>query len=230
MTVSEDLGGNPGSNLVNGTGTNTVTFRLPSNMATKVQSVVATVDNAAGGDATAKVTVLDGSGVVIATNTQADPIPAGDTGTATFALRLNDNGAGGIRFRKLNTGGWLYITTTTTDPADGNSLFINAHGPTAMQGTDLISWQYPGADLEMGGDVTILSGTSGGGGDMRLHSQSGAVDIASSTHLAVNGGGGDVQITGAQLGFFGQTPTAQPAHPVTLADVIAALTALGLTA
>lgn len=33
-----------------------------------------------------------------------------------------------------------------------------------------------------------------------------------------------------QLGFYGVAAVAQPAHPVTLGDVIAALTALGLTA
>lgn len=35
---------------------------------------------------------------------------------------------------------------------------------------------------------------------------------------------------GANAGFFGAAAIAQPAHPVTLADVIAALTGLGLTA
>ena len=40
------------------------------------------------------------------------------------------------------------------------------------------------------------------------------------------------EAAGAQsrIGFFGVAAVAQPAHPVTLADVIAALTALGLTA
>lgn len=39
-----------------------------------------------------------------------------------------------------------------------------------------------------------------------------------------------IRIDSLTLGFYGATPVTRPAHPTTLADVIAALTALGLTA
>lgn len=92
MANLADNSGDAYSNLVQGTGTNSVTFRMPGNVPLAVESVVATVDNAAGGATKAKLTVKDSAGVVIATSTQADRIPAGDTGTATFALRLADRG------------------------------------------------------------------------------------------------------------------------------------------
>lgn len=44
------------------------------------------------------------------------------------------------------------------------------------------------------------------------------------------GGNTQVSISGAKLGFYGVTTVVQPAHPTTLADVITALTSLGLTA
>lgn len=78
----------PGSNLERGAGTNTATFTLPATPGMKVQSVVATVDNSAGGDTTATLVLADQSGEVIATQNQDDVIPAGQSGTASFALGL----------------------------------------------------------------------------------------------------------------------------------------------
>ena len=42
------------------------------------------------------------------------------------------------------------------------------------------------------------------------------------------GPAGEVAVGGGQLAFYGGAAVAQPAHPTTLADVIAALVALGL--
>jgi hypothetical protein len=80
------------SNLVQGAGTQSAVFTMPSNVALKVESVVATVSNGSASDVTPELTIKDSSGVVIATRRQTAPIPAGDTGTATFALRLADDG------------------------------------------------------------------------------------------------------------------------------------------
>lgn len=107
-----DFGGEANSNLVAGLGTNEAVFTMPGNRGLKVQSVLATIDNTAGGATTAKVTVRDSSGQVIATETQGDTIPAADTGTATFALRAGLNGGAGIRFNRENVGGFLHVTTT----------------------------------------------------------------------------------------------------------------------
>jgi hypothetical protein len=112
-----DDSGAVNSNLVSGNGTNSARFTMPGNVALNVESVVATVNNAAGGDTRATLVVRDQSGVVIATKRQGEVIPAGDTGTATFALRLSDNeltgpSSGYIRFDVNNVGGFLKITTT----------------------------------------------------------------------------------------------------------------------
>ena len=65
-----------------------------------------------------------------------------------------------------------------------------------------------------GGFETALAAPAGG--NLFLTSAAGA------TRIAVSAGG--------NLGFFGQAPAAQPAAPVTLGDVIAALQTLGLVA
>jgi hypothetical protein len=56
-----------------------------------VETVYASVDaTAAGGAVTAEITIADQSGVVIARKVQGSTIAAGGTGSATWALRLDD--------------------------------------------------------------------------------------------------------------------------------------------
>jgi hypothetical protein len=109
MATTADSGMLAGSNIVTGVGTASAQFTLPGSPLYIVQSVVATVDNTAGGATTATLTFADTNGEVIAKRPQGDTIPAGDTGTATFALRLSASGASGIRFNKTNRGGFLTI-------------------------------------------------------------------------------------------------------------------------
>lgn len=90
-----DGSGDAGSNLVRGTGTNTATFPLPGNVPLSVTSVYATVDNALGGATTATLTIRDSSGEVIARKRQSATIDAGASGSATWALRLDDDDGGG---------------------------------------------------------------------------------------------------------------------------------------
>lgn len=116
MANLADNSGDAYSNLVHGTGTNSVTFEMPGNVPLAVESVVATIDNAAGTDTLAKVTVRDSAGVVIATSSQADVIPAGDTGTATFALRLG--GSSGNRRGRARHAGYYWFN----DAAAASSL------------------------------------------------------------------------------------------------------------
>jgi hypothetical protein len=120
VALLADQSADANSNLVQGTGTNSLTFTMPGTVALNVQSVVATINNAAGADTTAELTVRDQSGVVIATKRQGEVIPAADTGTATFALRLSDDG-GGIRYGVHNSGSWLAVGTTTIDGFTGDT-------------------------------------------------------------------------------------------------------------
>jgi hypothetical protein len=110
--------------LVAGRGTNTLTFTMPGTVALNVQSVVATIDNTAGAATAGEVVIRDQSGVVIATKRQGDTIPAADTGTATWALRLVDEG-GGIDFDKLNVGGWLDVHTTGQGGSGNGGITFN---------------------------------------------------------------------------------------------------------
>ena len=128
MALLADSSADASSNLVQGVGSNTVTFTMPKNVAIKVESVVATVDNSAGGATTGKITVKDNSGQVIGTNTQGDTIPAADSGTATFALGLASTG-GQIRYGRVNSGNWLDIhTTTDLSPDTGGMSFVAETG------------------------------------------------------------------------------------------------------
>lgn len=79
---------------------------MPGNIGLKVESVVATINNSAGGATIAKIVIRDSFGAVVATKSQSVTIPAGDTGTATWALRLGGDGDGG------SSGGLTVISDT----------------------------------------------------------------------------------------------------------------------
>jgi hypothetical protein len=89
MALLADRSGDVYSNIVNNNDAS-VTFTVPGDVILAVESVAATVDNAAGGNAaTLTLTITDSAGEVIAKIPQASTIPVGDTGTATWALRLS---------------------------------------------------------------------------------------------------------------------------------------------
>jgi hypothetical protein len=119
---------------------------MPAGVALDVRSVVATVNNAAGADTTAELVIRDQSGAVIATHAQGSVIPAADTGTATFALRLTaDNGSasGFIRYDVLNVGGWLNVRTTTNlNPDGGGITFEVEQSEFAVYLTDLVNGAF----------------------------------------------------------------------------------------
>lgn len=183
MAQVVELGDNAGSNLVTGTGTNSVTFTLPASPRYVVQSVVATINNAAGTDATATLTMKDTNGEVIAANAQDDPIPAGGTGTATFALRLAGNG-GGIRFRKINTGEWLEIVTTGEGGDFGGgwgiTLVAENKGIVIDAGTSLSIFADNGDSvIDLEGDLTMeVTGTG-------LYSNDGPVTVVYSAGATI---------------------------------------------
>jgi hypothetical protein len=66
MASTAEAGMSAGSNLVSGAGTAVATFTLPASPLYRVESVVAHVDNTAGGDTTATLTYADTNGEVIA--------------------------------------------------------------------------------------------------------------------------------------------------------------------
>lgn len=72
-----------------------VSYQLPPDVLQYVQSVVASVDATAAGDVKPTLYVKTGNEVVIAAKRQSEAIPAGDTGLATWALRLDGDGGGG---------------------------------------------------------------------------------------------------------------------------------------
>jgi hypothetical protein len=124
-----DNSGDALSNIVTGNGTRSLTFTMPKTVALDVESVVASLNNASAADVTPEITIKDASGEVIATTAQTTAIPAGDTGTATFARRLAASQAGGgsgIQFdTSPQSGDWLDITTTGVD-ANGFGLDIES--------------------------------------------------------------------------------------------------------
>lgn len=166
MANVPDIGGDAGSNIVQGAGTSSRTYTLPSNVGQTVESVVATINNAAGGEQTVTMTIQDSSGEVIATRVQPDTIPAGDTGTATFALRLADDLGGAIRFRKVNTGQWLEVKTTGEGGDFGSgwgiTLIAQSKG-IVLDATGLSFFSDNGGDtiFDLSGDLTeTVDGTA----------------------------------------------------------------------
>jgi hypothetical protein len=88
-------GGEPRTVVVPGDGNPTLAFQLPPGVTLDVESVLVEVDaTGAGGPVTATLVVADQSGVVIARKRQAQTITAGALGSATWALRLADDGGG----------------------------------------------------------------------------------------------------------------------------------------
>lgn len=143
MADLADKSGSAGSNLVQGTGTATATFPMPGSVQVDVESVVATIDNTAGGATTATLVVRDSSGEVVATKRMGDTFPAGDTGTVTFSLRNSDSDAGnGIRFDVENVGDWLHVTANGSAVPQSGTIVFDAEN----------------ADPVTGGRVTLYAG------------------------------------------------------------------------
>jgi hypothetical protein len=75
---------------------NTQVFTLPPGVTLNVEAVYIEVDTTgAGGPVTGELTIAEQSGVVIAKKPQSQTVDPGIAGTATWALRLGDDAAGG---------------------------------------------------------------------------------------------------------------------------------------
>jgi len=231
VALLADQSADASSNIVVGNGTSSARFTMPGNVAIKVESVVATVNNASASDVTPEVTIRDQSGVVIGTNKQGESIPAGDTGTATFALRLGGGSAtttGFIRYKFVNVGDWLVVETTAAGPFGPGIYLQSSSGMQTfvLSGDYFVNTSNGLIDLDTGGGNFIAATAGGtmtlstGGGNMTLDS-----GFSGETMSLVTS---DLSVQNGKLGFFGVTTVVQQATPVTLADVIALLQAYGL--
>ncbi len=73
-----------------GSGTDTQQHELAPGLLQYVESVYVEIDNSGGGDARPTLTLAEQSGVVIAKKRQGEAIGGGNSGSATWALRLTD--------------------------------------------------------------------------------------------------------------------------------------------
>jgi hypothetical protein len=121
-----------------------VSFQLPPGVALAVESVVATIDAAAG--STPELTIEAPGGAVITAKPQAVAIPAGATAFATWALRLDDDetatpaptpGMCRLLGSGSASGNSLTVTLTGAVPAAGVLQLIFCG--TSAHGTDT-SW------------------------------------------------------------------------------------------
>lgn len=131
----------PRTIVLPGSGAQTASYVLPPGLLQYVQSVLVEVDATAAGDVRPTLRVKEQTGVVIATKRPPEPIPSGDTGTATWALRLVDD-SGGIRVITSNNG-----TITVTNPT----------GPITDLRTTPV--QQPSALVRRGANQAIVTAT-----------------------------------------------------------------------
>lgn len=170
MAKLPDGSGDAYSNVVAGNGTQTATFTLPNTVLLDVSSVVATVTNGSASAVTPEVTVRDQAGVVIATTAQTSSIPAGDSGTATFARRLVVSTAGAV----IGGGGVPGLLDQVDLPA--NFTVTATTQPTAdvvMTGSSLVFDGNTTVGLTLAAEVFIdhratPPGLSGGFGEIDL--------------------------------------------------------------
>jgi hypothetical protein len=73
-----------------GSGAQTASYALPPGVFQYIESILVQVDTSGGTDVRPTLYVKTVNGVIMAAKRQAETIPAFDTGTATWALRLDD--------------------------------------------------------------------------------------------------------------------------------------------
>lgn len=101
----------------------TASYKLPPGLLQYVQSVLINVDNTAGPSSRPTLRISEQSGVVIAAKRQGEAIPAGETGTATWALRLTDEGVGTTDGVELGAAALFILREDTVLPS-GVLVFV----------------------------------------------------------------------------------------------------------
>jgi hypothetical protein len=95
--------------IIGGDGTQALAFTLDPGLFQYVQSVLVEVDTSGSGDVQPTLSVQTVNGVPIADKQQGLAIDGGGAGRATWALRLTDEGQGGLRYHFVNDGDWVYV-------------------------------------------------------------------------------------------------------------------------
>lgn len=226
----ETAGPDRQTRVIGGDGTDTLSYSLAPGLFQYVESVRAVIDNTGGGDAQAELEVATANGVVIATQKQDDAIPAGDTGGATFALRLaakpsargfikwGNNTAPGSLGLNLDGGGdpWTFQTFggAFAFNTGGGAYDVNSGGNGTTFDTD-----GGGFDAHTDGGNVVLDSN---GGDVSLYSSNGLLEVdafggdarfqASNdvAQVVAHGADGSLDITGTPI-------TMSPAVVVNLA-------------
>lgn len=162
MALTADQLFDAGSNLVSGNGTRSATFTMPHNAAIKVESVVAAITNGSGSAVTPELTIQDQSGVVIAKIRQSQTIPAGDTGSATWALRVAESG-----LTSNDLTGYLHWGSNVD--ADHVGLTLDASGGSGDKPITILAGGLSG-DLHIEGATgTFIKATAADEGVTTLH-------------------------------------------------------------
>ena len=144
-----------------------------------------------------------------------------ERGIAKQILQIDDDGAGG-------TDVYWTLTQGATD-YQVFDVFIDSNDDTNSYSVARFLGKSTQDSAAGGGPILSVSNENGllfsvaGDGSLRSN---GAVEVDGD----INAFGTNVKLSVANIGFFGQTPAAQPTTPTTINEVIAALQALGLTA
>lgn len=196
-------------------GTNSVSFVLPPGITLDVESVLAEIDATAAGDTTAELVISEQNGVPIAAVRQSQVIPGGDTGRATWALRLTDSVG-----QTATVLPWAaYIGNAVSCANNGNvALTLN----TLNGGTPLLDLTNPAAPAWLASGVyavTAVFATDAGtplpAGAFFLW----GFDIGQTAIVGV-GGSSPPSVAGAQF----------PSQPVTLVGAVTAGDTLAFSA
>ena len=152
----------PRTIVIAGNGTSVLDYNLPPGVYQYVQAVLANIDNTAGAAIRPTLRVKEQTGTVIATTRPAESIPAGGSGSATWALRLSDSsavtGTSGIFFDTApQDGDYLYTKTTRPTSPGGYGTEFLVEGLEAGVGFHLFV-----NSLSNGGMILIENGDDGG--------------------------------------------------------------------
>ena len=165
------------------------------------------------------------------TNVALNVAGGGSINVAAGGLVLGSNSADNVQFGtgffQVELGGGPAVDFSLSS-SGGGSIDITCGG----------TWNASAGSYQMsvatGGSGTYIGLVPGGGGDYGVW-MDGQYCMVGPSHARIGVAGLDVISCGGTglnptLGFYGNTPVVQAAHPTTLADVITVLTNLGLTA
>lgn len=170
-----------------GSQTDTQQYELAPGLLQYVQSVYVVVDNTAGAAAKPTLTISEQSGVVIAKKRQGESIPAAGSGSATWALRLTDEGGAGIQFDIENVGGFLHVTASADVDIETHAMFLYALGFAAV--LEVLSE----GSLLLEGDTQIELNS---GGAWLISVDSVLESVADNVSVQVGSGGYALQVRG----------------------------------